>query len=194
MLRDPLARFASAYLDKCFEYNCGAGHCSGIRQHAGKEKGKQVTFHEAIKWILDQNPARINGHWKLQSEHCNLRTHINDYTIIGRMEKEDHSLDAACIMEKAGIDQFDRESRTSTEPFWNDVQKMTQQRGPSVHKEYEDISEVDVLKKLYTPTLARAFMEKMKQDYDILKLPEPSWIENATGEWLDSADHHSCKE
>jgi len=46
----------------------------------------------------------------------------------------------------------------------------------------------------YSPTMARALMDKMKQDYDILKLPEPSWIEDATGEWLDSTDHHSCKE
>ena len=195
MLRDPLARFASAYLDKCFEYNCGAMQCSGIRKHAGKKQGERVTFHEAIKWILDQDPARINGHWKLQSEHCNLRTHINDYTIIGRMEKETHSSDAACIMEKAGIDQFNKERKSATEPFWKDFHTMTQQRGPSVHKESSEVnSEVDVLKKLYTPALARALMEKMKQDYDILKLPEPSWIEDATGEWMDSNDHHTCKE
>ena len=37
--------------------------------------------------------------------------------------------------------------------------------------------------------MARALMDKMKQDYDILNLPEPSWIEDATGEWLDSTDH-----
>ena len=82
MLCDPLALFASGYLDKCFEYNCGANQCSGVRQHAGKEKGEQVTFHEAIKWILDQNVARINGHWKLQSEHCNLCTHINEIILV----------------------------------------------------------------------------------------------------------------
>ena len=88
----------------------------------------------------------------LQSVHSYQR----DYTsIIGRMEKETHSSDAACIVEKPGIDQFDKDSATSsTEPFWKDFQKMTQQRGPSVHKVSGVISEVDILKKLYTPALA----------------------------------------
>ena len=52
MLRDPLARFVSAYLDKCFEYNCGAMQCSGIRKHAGKKQGERVTFHEARRGSL----------------------------------------------------------------------------------------------------------------------------------------------
>ena len=40
--------------------------------------------------------------------------------------------------------------------------------------------------------MARIVMEKMHQDYDVLKLPDPSWIDDATGEWLDSTDHHVC--
>ena len=187
MLRDPLARFASVYLNKCFANNCGNGFCFP-RKHAGKKNGEEVTFHEAIDWILDQNPADIDGHWKLQSEHCNLRTHINDYTIIGRMEKDTHSSDASCIMEKAGINRFNKQNSTSTEPFWKEHSKMT-----IAGQHYRQESEVETLKKLYSPTIARALMDKMKQDYDILKLPEPSWIEDATGEWLDSTDHHSCK-
>ena len=146
----------------------GNGFCFP-RKNAGKKNGEEVTFHEAIDWILDQNPADIDGHWKLQSEHCNLRSHINDYTIIGRMEKDTHSSDASCIMEKAGINRFNKQNSTSTEPFWKEHSKMT-----IAGQHYRQESEVETLKKLYSPTMARALMDKMKQDYEILKLPEPS--------------------
>lgn len=184
MVRDPLARFTSAYLGKCFMSKCTNQHCEMIRKHAGKKKGQKVTFREAINWILDQDVSNINGHWSLQSEHCNLRNHIKDYTIIGRMEKETLSIDASCIMDKAGISMFNRVNDSSTEPFWRDKNDMVSKK---------HLCEVDVLKKLFTPKMARILVEKMQQDYDTFKLPEPSWIKDATGEWLDSNEHHVCR-
>ena len=50
-----------------------------------------------------------------------------------------------------------------------------------------------MLRKLFTPDLARRFMKKFQQDYDIFQLPEPEWVTQATGEWLDSLDHHACR-
>jgi len=163
---------------------CTNQHCEMIRKHAGKKKGQKVTFREAINWILDQDVSNINTHWRLQSEHCNLRNHIKDYTIIGRMEKETLSIDASCIMDKAGISMFNRVNDSSTEPFWRDKNDMVSKK---------HLCEVDVLKKLFTPKMARILVEKMQQDYDTFKLPEPSWIKDAAGEWLDSNENHVCR-
>ena len=180
MLRDPLARFASSYLDKCFGMNCTNKICYP-RKHAGKEEGQKVTFREAINWLVDTNPlAIIDPHWRLQSEFCNLREHLNDFTIIGRMEKETFTSHSNCILEKARI--------TSSEPFFKTRDEITNRMGIHYRKE----SEEDVLKKLYSPRMARIVMEKMYQDYEVLRLPEPAWIDDATGEWLDSTDHHVC--
>ena len=188
MVRDPLARFTSAYLNKCFAKNCRDQHCEKIRKQAGKKTGQKVTFSEAIDWILDQDVSIINTHWRLQSEHCNLRNHIKDYTIIGRMEKETLSSDASCIMDKAGISMFNKMNDSSSEPFWKEHKNMLVGR-----HHYRMETEVDVLKKLFTPRMARILAEKMQQDYDTFKLPIPSWIKDATGEWLDSNDHHVCR-
>jgi hypothetical protein len=50
-----------------------------------------------------------------------------------------------------------------------------------------------VLRKLFTPATARLVMKKHQQDYDMLQLPEPEWISQATGEWFDSLDQHACR-
>ena len=181
MIRDPLARFASAYLDKCFAMNCANSFCFP-RRSAGIQKGQPVTFRMAIDWILEQNVARIDTHWKLQSEHCNLRTNINDYNIVALMDKDHMSSDASCIMDIAGINDYNKQNSTSIEPFWK----------PYTMTKYRKESEPDVLKKLFTPGITRLLMEKFRQDYDIFQLPEPNWIEDSTGEWLDSTDHHRC--
>jgi hypothetical protein len=186
MIRDPLARFASTYMDKCFHNNCSNGFCFP-RNNAGKQNGEVVTFQEALTWILGQDVDHIDNHWRLQSEQCNLRNHINEYTIIGRMEKETVSSDAACIMERAGIERFNQQNETSTEPFWKEHQEM---KVGKVH--YRSDNEVELLKKLFSPEMARNLIEKFRQDYVVFRLPEPEWIWNATGEWLDSTGHHAC--
>ena len=193
MVRDPLARFTSAYLNKCFADKCTSPLCYA-RKHAGKKKGQNVTFREAINWILDQDVSIINTHWRLQSEHCNLRNHIKDYTIIGRMEKETLSSDASCLMDKAGISMFNKANDSSPEPFWRDKKDMVSKKHHSTKQELVRVeSEEDVLKKLFTPRMARILVEKMQQDFDTFNLPTPSWIKDATGEWLDSNEHHVCK-
>ena len=86
-----------------------------------RKKGEVVTFHEAINWMLEQNDlSNIDGHYKLQSEYCNLHSHINDdYTIIGRMEKGTLISDPTCIMEHAGLSRFNRVRKGSMDPYWH---------------------------------------------------------------------------
>lgn len=58
---------------------------------------------------------------------------------------------------------------------------------------YSNEDEEAVLKKLYTKEAALRLVEEFRPDYELFHLPRPSWIESATGEWMDSVDHHTCK-
>ena len=58
---------------------------------------------------------------------------------------------------------------------------------------YRQENENDILKKPFTKEAALELMEKFRRDYDVFQLPVPEWIKSATGEWMDSLDHHPCQ-
>jgi hypothetical protein len=107
MVRDPLARSASAFLDKCFGSNCTDEICHARRP---SERGKIIPFRQALDWILSPNidVANIDRHWKLQSERCGISDGGLDkyFTIVGKMTEETLAKDADCIMKHAGIERF----------------------------------------------------------------------------------------
>jgi hypothetical protein len=70
MVRDTLARFASAYLmNKCFDWNCASSYCLP-RIERKLSPGEQISFRQALNWILSDtvNVFEIDRHWALQSE------------------------------------------------------------------------------------------------------------------------------
>jgi hypothetical protein len=88
MARDPLARFASAFLGKCFSNKCRNRGCIPRRNH---QKGSPISFRQAVEYILmpHVNVSYIDVHWKLQSERCGISNgSLGKYiTIIGKMTK-----------------------------------------------------------------------------------------------------------
>jgi hypothetical protein len=190
VVRDPLARFVSAYLNKRFDLNCGSGFCFLMRA-SKDQKHETIPFRQALTWMTDseRNVAKIDEHWRLQSEFCNLKNGgvHQYYSVVGKMEKETLSSDASCLMEMAGTQKWNVQSNaTNAPPFWGDRNEKISS------KSYRQESETEVLKNLYTPELARAVIKKMQQDYETFQLPEPEWVASATGEWMDSLDHHTC--
>lgn len=187
MIRDPLARFASAYLEKCFAWKCSNGFCLA---RPASQKGQPISFRTALNWILSDhvNVSQIDGHWALQSTRCGIANGGLEhyYSIVGKMTKTSLQHDGACIMEMAGIERFNVNEKG--ESFWKTGGLHYQEH----HQQLGD--EETLLKKLYTPEAARQFMNKFRQDYDTFQLPEPPWVQEATGEWIDSLDHHSCAE
>ena len=94
------------------------------------------------------------------------------------------------VWEKPKRSMFNKVNGSSSEPFWRDKYDMVSKKHHSTKQELVRVdSEVDVLKKLFTPKMARILVEKMQQDYDTLKLP--TWMKDATGEWLDSDESKS---
>jgi len=97
-------------------------------------------------------------------------------------------------MKQAGIAKYNIAISTSganesdTTFFGNQVES-------SIETDYRQETKEDmVLRKIFTPETARRLMDKFRQDYDFFQLPEPDWIDQATGEWMDSLNHHEeCK-
>jgi hypothetical protein len=136
------------------------------------------------------NVSDIDVHWKLQSERCGISNgSLGKYfTKIGNMTKESLVQDAECIMKQAGIHRY----KLPASPT-NDTSVSFWKGGGTPEIRYRQETEEEVLRKLFTPTTARLVMKKYQQDYDMLQLPEPEWISQATVEWFDSLDHHACR-
>ena len=96
-----------------------------------------------------------------------------------RMEKGSLSQDASCIMKMAGIEQFNRKGKSTNEPYWDVSGRPAK-------------DEDGLLKKLYTPETAERMYDKFREDYELFHLPKPKWISEASGELIDSVDHHAC--
>lgn len=186
-------------MDKCFDRNCTSDFCIPrfFYKPNGEDlppQGQPLSFRTALDYILQEktNVAGIDSHWALQSNKCGLNSGSLEkyFTIIGRMTKETLSNDGNCIMDAANISQYNipasvkQENNMTPATFWSP--------GGGVSITYRREKEEDVLKKLFTKEAALELMEKYRQDYEIFQLPVPEWIESATGEWMDSLDHHSC--
>lgn len=164
MVRDPLARFASVFLNKCFGKNCKNRLC-----HAQKKKGTPISFKTATKWMLARNPwnAGNDKHWTLQAGHCDLKHQLGEYTIVGLMTKTSLHEDARCILELANISHANQDKEGN--PIFSPGRQSS-------------TAEEDMLKRMFTRKAARALMAHLRVDYHHFHLPEPAWISKATGE------------
>jgi len=196
IVRDPLTRFVSSFLDKCFSDNCMNYHCfaRGLEEvpkysgHlVGRLAGMPISFHDAVTWMLGKDPAKEDSHWKLQSEYCELHKRVQEYTVIGLMKKDTLSRDAKCIMDIGGISEFDSLGGSErSKPFWRTTDRSNEAAFGNHTNLADEAAEEDVLKKLFTPEAARALIAHLGQDYETFNFDrEPAWIAEATGEWYD---------
>jgi len=184
MIREPLARFVSAFLNKCFDASCGNGLCPR-KQTA---KGKAISFKTALEWVLESDPDNIDGHWGLQSAHCELNSRLGEYNLVTMMNKDSLGDDASCIMETAGIARFNVVGGGSTDRYW----RSPNDTDPTAISDVGRTEEY-VLKKLFSEHTADQFMRKFHKDYALFRLQPPEWIKEATGEWEDHLTAHCDK-
>lgn len=197
-VREPLARFASAFLDKCTTMSCGNPFCFA-RKDLGNLPGTALTMRDVVTWMLSRDPAVLDGHWRLQSEHCELKTRVHEYNMIGFMRKDTLSQDSRCVMEKANITRFNEKGPAeSPSAFWQN-ESSSGELVPHVDRPLDsngltDIAEEEVLKKLFTTDAARALISHFKQDYETFRFePEPAWVLAATGEWYEVVPPDFCQ-
>ena len=187
-IREPMARFLSAFLDKCFGKHCDNKLCYARSFH-NIPPGTPITFRQALDWILHPGTlvdGTMNAHYQPQTFMCGL-SHPDAlhsmYNIVAYLDKKTVSKDAACIMERAGLTRYNtRGGGPEEDPFWVSLTEIPIFNYRPANQEEEN------LKRFFTPELARQFMEKYRVDYETLHIPEPAWVQHATGEWLDSLD------
>jgi hypothetical protein len=202
MVRDPLARFASAFLDKCTQNNCHSGGFCLPRVWKNIPEGKPISFQLAVEFMLSQgtpeSPAQLDGHWSLQSEHCELHKRVSEYTVVGMMKKDTFAQDSTCIMDLARLQRFNTRGQSEGNvPFWGAAGEMAavpDWGAQNVNKDAEtDMGEEEVLKRLFTKDAAMKLIKHFKQDYDTFNLPVPGWVDDATGELYQDVPRDFCR-
>ena len=177
-VRDPLERFASAFVNKCYDEVRGFNSSLCIPAMVrGAPIGRAVSFGQAVQWMLRvRNPAATNtdGHWRAQSGHCELATRVHEFTIIGKYQKSTFERDAQCLLEEARLGAWEKAFVSPREAF-----------NPARSTEDGDTAEFALLQKLYTRESGEAMMRHFEHDYRTFRLPPPAWLANATGEWSD---------
>lgn len=165
-VRDPLVRFASAYLNKCVQDE--RGRLQGL---CPLEDG-EYRFSHVVEYFLERDMKIVNAHWALQASHCELYRRVKQFTVIGFMEKNRLASDATCLLQKAGLERFNAFNESEA--------------GHQVNPSMGAASEIEVLKNLFTPESARAMINHLKLDYDTFGFDKnPAWIAEATGRWYN---------
>lgn len=173
LTREPVSRFRVVFFEKC-NLTEVSDECPILP--VGSD-GRSLTMQDAVEWFLAQDPIRLENHWLLQSEHCQLRDRVTEYTIITRYSYDLASKEQDCLMDMAGLSEFNNLGLGSDgTSFWDSFEA----RDSAVRT---DLQEVRLLQKLFTPDAARRLIQHLKQDYETFNYPQvPQWLEGATGE------------
>lgn len=177
-VRDPLERFLSAFLDKCFDNNCGNGFCF-MRPH--NMTGQRIPFSRAVEWLKTENVENLDGHFKLQSKHCELDKRIHEYNVVALMKPSTLAKDGSCLLEKAQLGMLNtRGSQEGNVPFWQ------------TPIDVPDPNHVELLKSFYTREAAELVYKIFEKDYETLSIPPPDWMLEAKGEIFHSTRNLKC--
>lgn len=164
-VRDPLARFVSAFLNKCWPIR--RDNCIMFKEG--------MVFRDAVNYALTNQIT--NGHWSPQAHHCDLYKRINEYNVVGLISHETLSRDASCLFEKTDLSSFNTEFRPGQEHLNSIPNSLT-----------AGVSEESILKRFFTPQAARDLIKRFDIDYETFHFSkEPAWIAEATGEWYAMA-------
>lgn len=179
-IRDPLARFLSVFLDKCFIDGCQNQFCAA---RPSWKQGKTISFSKALEWLIAQDVSLLDPHYAPQAFKCELQSRLDEFNFIGVVNKDTLANDAACLMDLAGLSSYNV-NMTSNEPFWSTPKK----NAPNGHVFSGSAnSEEEMLKHFYTKESASRLWKFMQADVDLFSLEIPSWVEHATGDLADSA-------
>lgn len=183
-VRDPLHRFLSAFLNKCYnptdDEAQGQAGMSSMQNCPMYKDG--IVFKDAVEWALASDMKDVNPHWKLQAYHCLLHKYIQSYNVIG-VVSHDLSADATCLFEKAGLDGYNHEfvlddaGRAKQERPENEKFRSSTKNGKSGD---------DLLKLFFPPDVARKLIQHFAIEYSTFRFDSnPAWLEEATGEYYE---------
>lgn len=185
-VRDPLARFVSGFLNKCFMGGCrGYTVRDACNWRTPEEVGKAIPISRAVEGIIrNTNLDEVNSHYRHQSSQCALKKHIREYNVVGVMTKDGLASEASCLMETAGLSRFNTRGPPEYLPYWEAPANWSDSNHALGGLKLEsNFTEEDMLQRLFTKDAARKLIDWYREDYELFNLPEPAWVEHATGEW-----------
>lgn len=168
-VREPLLRFASAFLELCFVDDNARAACSAMFG----VPDESITMKHVVEGALKGEPFMDLMDFAPQSSFCELRQRINEYTFIGLVSHHSFVHDSSCILDNADLGRYDA---------WRNGALLSNDE--KTHKELS-IDEV-LLEKIFTQDAARSLIELYATDYNTFHFPqEPDWVSNAHGEFYD---------
>ena len=134
------------------------------------------TFRQALNWVLSLPPGRmtdVDGRWRPQADHCDLRHRIGEYNTIVKYEKRTFGKDMSMLLGCHHADFTGYNEGDTSDPAF--VQ----------YDEARSSAAKANLIRFYSPEVARRLLEWFREDYELFRLPTPAWIDAATGEFYD---------
>jgi len=142
--------------------------------------GSPIAFSQAVEWLKQQNTSALDGHFLLQSQHCELHSRLHEYTTVGIMKSTTLAENAGCLLARAGLPHLNVQGEKNSTPYWQARELQTGESGQEKTAEY--------LQSFYTQEAALSVFNAYKEDYETFSLPFPGWIEGAHGSLFHSTD------
>jgi hypothetical protein len=154
-VREPLERFASAFMNKCIGIdvlNCPS---------------RSKVFRNMVEWALSRDMNHVGGHWQPQAYHCELYKRVSGYNVIGLMG-ENLDDDMNCVLAKAGLHNFTRKPKPRVNHESNSLNTTA-----VLQRLFTPAAARLLVQKLQADYALFGFPNP------------PAWVAGATGEWYN---------
>eukprot|EP01084_Bolivina_argentea_P263860 446767_1 len=163
ILRDPLERLLSGFLDKCLYGPTNGRFCEG------RKTTNFTVFVERIIGKINSN-SEIDRHFRPQHSFCNLEETFMYYNNVIIYGYESIGNDTLMFLKSINRDEFYY--------HWGIYHNETMFKGSKVHVTYNATGTNSSMfyQRYYTKQLAMKCIKAFEIDYKLFNLPLPQWI------------------
>ena len=160
IVRDPLERLLSGYLNRCLQY----GKCNGSPTN-------NFTFF--VERLISEGVSNI--HYKPQSTFCDLYRHFNKYTDVIVYDKNTIAEQTLQFLSKQNLSEY----YYHWGPYYNETMFKTVLHQTAAYVDQngnETDSKIHFYKQYYTKQLAEKLLRFYQKDYALFGLHPPKWV------------------